>query len=88
MDIPIPLEPDADRDPLSDEAVFHRNRDQLFHPPEEPSKRPLILTAVILTICILIIIVYMLLDRTEPRELPGTAPVGLVAAHGAAAKHG
>jgi hypothetical protein len=84
---PVTGHADAGRDPLSDEAVFHRNRDQLYHPPEEPSKRPLILTAVILTVLVLFIIVYMLLDKTEPRELPGTETVGMVVANRTAPVH-
>lgn len=63
-------------DPLSDDAVFHRNRDQLYHPPDEPGRRKLLITAGILTFCVLVIIVYLLLDQGEPRELPGSAPVG------------
>ena len=63
-------------DPLSDDEVFHRNRDQLYHPPDEPGRRTLLITAGILTFCVLVIIVYLLLDQSEPRELPGSAPVG------------
>ncbi|MFA6233415.1 MAG: HU family DNA-binding protein [Bacteroidota bacterium] len=68
----------SDKDPLSDDEVFHRNRNQLYHPPEKPGNRPLLITAAILTFCVLVIIVYMLLDHNEPRELPGSAPVGVL----------
>lgn len=73
------------RDPLSDDAVFHRNRDQLYHPPEESGQRTLRITAAILTICVLLIILYMLLDQSEPRTLPGSAPVGQAVMHRALA---
>jgi hypothetical protein len=66
----------GDTDPLSDDEVFYRNRDQLYHPPDEPGRRTLLITAGILTFCVLVIIVYLLLDQSEPRELPGSAPVG------------
>ena len=74
-DAPADPVPDA-TDPLSDTDVFHRNRDQLYHPPEETGRRPLLVTAAILTFCVLVIIIYMLLDQSEPRELPGSDPIG------------
>ncbi len=64
------------QDPLSDDEVFNRNRDQLYHPPKEPSNRPLVITAAALTFCVLVIIIYLLLDRNEPRELPGSEAIG------------
>ncbi len=70
-------------DPLADDEVFNRNRDQLYNPPAETSKRPLLITAAILTLCVLIIIVYILLDHSAPRDLPGSEPVGQRAAAGA-----
>ncbi len=73
---------DDGHDPLADDEVFNRNRDQLYHPPEETSKRPLLITAAILTLCVLVIIVYILLDHTAPRELPGREPVGMRAIAG------
>ncbi|MBE0644590.1 MAG: HU family DNA-binding protein [Bacteroidetes bacterium] len=76
-----------DVDPLSDEEVFHRNRDQLYNPPDEPSKRPLLITAAVLTLCVLVIIVYILLDHSAPRELPGSAPVGLRSMHAMTISH-
>lgn len=66
----------VDEDPLSDSEVFHRNRDQLYHPPAEPSRRKLMLTAVVLTFCVLVIIAYLLLDKSEPHAIPGRPAVG------------
>ncbi|MDX9758290.1 MAG: hypothetical protein RBU27_03935, partial [Bacteroidota bacterium] len=74
-------ESQAEGDPLSDDAVFHRNRDQLYHPPAESGRRSLLVTAAILTFCVVLIILYMLLDTTEPRALPGSEPVGRVEVH-------
>ena len=73
---------EEDEDPLSDTEVFHRNRDQLYHPPEEPSRRKLLVTAAVLTFCVLVIIVYLLLDEGEPHRIPGSAPVGTVLING------
>jgi hypothetical protein len=71
------LEPDVEEaDPLSDEEVFHRNRDQLYHPPDEPGRKTLLIAAAILTFCVLVIVVYLLLDQSEPRDLPGRPAIG------------
>ncbi|MBR9974072.1 MAG: hypothetical protein KFF77_00685 [Bacteroidetes bacterium] len=66
----------TEEDPLSDFEMFHRNRDQLYHPPAEPSRRKLMLTAFVLTFCVLAIIVYLLLDKSEPHQIPGRPAVG------------
>jgi hypothetical protein len=64
---------------FSDDESFHRNRDQLYHPPERQKSAGLLAAAIALTVVVVIIILYMVYSEPPARELPGVdAPAGML----------
>lgn len=69
-------------DALDDAEVFYRNRDQLYNPPEERGSRGLLITAIVLTVCVLAIILFLVFSgkdedplRKSGRDTENTAQV-------------
>jgi hypothetical protein len=80
-DMPDADMPDADMMEMDEEEedneVFYRNRDQLYHPPQERNTRPLLIVALVLTAVMIVIVLSMIFGEDERPEVPGTGESGL-----------
>lgn len=71
-------EADEDEDE-EDNEVFYRNRDQLYHPPQERNTRPLLIVALVLTAVMLVIVLSIIFGEDERPAMPGTGDAGVPA---------
>ncbi|MCZ7555338.1 MAG: HU family DNA-binding protein [Bacteroidia bacterium] len=70
----IVLAEETEHQDFSDGDSFYKNRDQLFHPPEKKTSRGLLIIAVLVTLCVLAIILYLVYSDAPVHELPGIDP--------------
>jgi hypothetical protein len=75
---------DPDTDEIDDEdteeednEVFYRNRDQLYHPPQERNTRPLLIVALVLTAVMIVIVLSMFFGEEERPVVPGAGESSL-----------
>jgi hypothetical protein len=65
---------ESEHQDFSDDDSFYKHRDQLYNPPEKQTSRGLFITAVLLTLGVLAIILYLLYTDAPVHELPGINP--------------
>jgi len=71
-DYPANEEDSTGEDALDDSEVFYRNRDQLYNPPKEAGNKNLLITAIVLTVGVIAIILFLVFGGNDESPLPAS----------------